>query len=69
MGILLLLLIVILAVSITSAYFISKAATKKLRKENIKNAEAWGALIFFLSLIIIGGGIFLLFIFSVPFRR
>ena len=69
MGIFLLFLIVLLFISIASAWFIAKAAYKKLQSQNNQYDQVFAALIFLFSLVIIGGGIFFLVATNIPFGR
>ena len=62
-------LLLILIFSIVSSYFIALKAHKKLKESNNENADVWAFLIFIISLIIIGGGVFLLVATNINFGR
>jgi len=69
MEIFFLFLIVLLFISISSAWLIAKAAYKKLKSHNHPYDQVFALLIFLFSLIVIGGGIFFLVATKIPFSR
>lgn len=62
-------LILIILITILCSFFITKKAHRKLQEQNNKNADGWGILIFVLSFIIIGIGLYLLIASNVNFGR
>ena len=69
MALIILIFPVTLIIGLISAWFIARAAFKKLKNQNSEYPGALSALIFIFSLIIIGGGIFFLIATNVELGR